>query len=147
MHLGVLHAIFLRNDGPNAALAKRYALWPATFSTEDFIASAGKVDPISAYPLQLAAVSLQRLGWYAKSIEVFREVVAQEPDYYEAWFEMGASYALGAQEKRQQGLTGQAYEDFRQAKTCFQQCLKIKPDYEYAKKNLLQVNRDLLAGR
>ena len=144
MHLGVRHAVFLRNTGPNAELAKRYALWPATFSAEDFIARARRLDPISAYPLQLAAVSLQRLGWYDKSIEVFQAVVAAEPDYHEAWFEMGASYAIGAQQKWRKGLKKQAYEDFRQAQACFLRCLKINPNYKYAKQNLLQVNRDLL---
>ncbi len=143
VHIDARHGVFLRNNGINAELAKACEIKAWQFDVPAFIAKLKTQDPVPAYSLQCAAATLQRLRWYNQSIEISRAALKEAPRYHQAWFEMGASYALQAQINLQQGLSNQARENFENARTCFQNCLKIKPDYKYAKKNLTAVNIDL----
>ena len=123
-----------KTQAPNAALAKAHEIQPWKFDVPAFIADSKKLDPVPAFSLHNAALTLQRLHWYNQSIEISRAVIEEDRNYYQAWFEMGASYALMAQVNLQQGLPDQAKKDFENAKTCFQNCLKIEPDYDTHRK-------------
>lgn len=143
VHIDARHVVFLKNSGPNKALAQKKIIQPWDLDMPAFIAELKKQDPVPAYSLQLAAVTLQRLKWFHQAIEIFNAVIIEDPNYHEAWFEMGASCALYAQIKMRSGLVDEARKLFLKAQTCFQNCLKLEPDYEYAKINLRYVRKDL----
>jgi hypothetical protein len=143
VHIDPTYLIFIRNTGVNSKLARANAIKEHTFDTQAFIKRLRGMNTAVDYVLRFGGVALQRLGWYEKSVEVLRAAVEENPKASLAWFELGASYAQRGVELKQSGDWDHARENFKEAKGCFEQTLKLKPGYKPASHNLSLVQSDI----
>lgn len=143
VYLGAQYAVFIHSDGINAQLARLSAINQDNFNVDKFISQIEKYNDITPLALQAGAVTLQRLGWFDKAIEMSKKIVKRYSDYHEAWFEIGATYCLRGSLRNQRGQFKDALEDFNRGRECFEKCLEIEPTYFYAKLNLEQVKKDI----
>jgi hypothetical protein len=131
VHVDAMHAVFLRADGPNADLAAKQALTPATLDVAAFGARLEASDPIPAYATCLGGMTLSRMAWIEPAIKLFERTVELQEDYYEAWDLMGAAYFARGTVRLQTG-DARARGDLDRALACFNRALRIAPDYQDA---------------
>jgi len=155
--LGALDVVFLRADGANAAMATRFTITPETLDLAAYEARLRSVDPRPAHALHAAGTTLHRLGWGAQAVEVLREAVALDEDYFEARNMLGLCLAGRGQEHLvlmvQHQNNGRLQEmnealrlgrnDWVEARECFRGALRIRPDYAEARQNLANINQQL----
>ncbi len=139
VYLDAAHTIWLRTKGANFSLAKKFAITRENFNVQEFRRQLAELDPEPAFAFHLAGVTLERLGWFTEAIDILRSATLQSPRYSEAWFELGACYALRSQDTRNtQEPTAATLEsilaDLREAQYCFAQCLSLHPPKEYREK-------------
>ena len=157
-HVGGKFLIFIRRDGPNSALAERAAITKDSFNVRQYIRRVSETDPVGAFALHNAAMTLRRMRWGNHAISVWRECVKAEPRYWEALAELGRTLALRGQAKRMLMEAYLSKQMLRQAKKTWREALanyldaekklartlRIKPDHEAARINLDTV-RDQIA--
>jgi len=143
VHIDPTYLIFIRNTGINSELARANTIEEHTFDTQAFMNRLRSMDPVVGDVLRFGGVALQRLGWYEKSIEVLRVSVDENPNASLGWFELGASYAQRGAELKNSGDWSPARENFKEAKKCFEQALKLKPGYKPAIFNLSLLQEDI----
>lgn len=157
VYLDAMHTVWVRGQGANASLARKFAVTHENFDLQSYRRRLTEMDPETAFTFHVAGVTLERLGWFTEAIDVLRTATLESPGYSEAWFELGACYALRSQETRtRQETTAETLHsvtsDLREAQYCFQQCLSLHPPREYQDKAsayLTAVRQDyqLLIGR
>ena len=92
--IDVKYVVFLRRDGPTAELARQRCLTRGMFDVRAHIERTRGADPEPAVALHAAAMLLMRLGWGNHAIEVWREAVADWPEYPEALNHLGRALGL-----------------------------------------------------
>ncbi len=137
VHLGAIHAVFVRNRGPNAALARRSAITPGNFDVAGYVDRLARMDPESAYAIYQGGKTLSFLGWNGPAILVLTEAIRRDPSDVYAWYEMGICHARLSAQYRSPG-------HYIEAETCFRQCLERKPDFTPAREQLLHLREWLL---
>jgi len=142
--LDARYALFLRNDGPNAVLARQKRITQANFNVNEYITHLRSLDRAKpAWAMQIGGVTFERMGWYSHAATVFRAVIAEDPRLTEAWFELGATLALRGTQLELIGEKTKALNDFREARDCFIHVLDIDPLYSFAAHNLRLANEDI----
>ncbi|MBN1555922.1 MAG: hypothetical protein JXA11_14355 [Phycisphaerae bacterium] len=134
VYLDAMHTVWLRAEGINSSLVKKYAITRETFHLSAFAEQLRRQDPEAPSALHVAGVTLQRLGWFSHAIELLRNAVLESPRYSEAWLELGACHALRSQETRLAGMNRESLrlvmKDLLEAGECFRQCLLLDPRKE-----------------
>jgi hypothetical protein len=144
VHLDARHALFLWRPGPNGPLARKYSLEPSMFDVARYIDVVRQQDSVPAYAFHTAGITLQRLGWDTQATELFRAAINEDPQYFQAWFAMGFSYALRSQECRANSKRySVGLADLQKAIHCMDKCLEIKPDYEPAVELRQVIRKDI----
>lgn len=142
--LDVRYALFIRNDGPNAVLAREKRITQANFDVDGYITYLRTLDKTKpAWAVQIGGMTLERMGWYTAAEKVFRTVITEEPTLTDAWFELGATLALRGAQLDAAGKREKALDDFRNARDCFVKALDIDPSYTYAAHNLRLAREDI----
>ena len=136
VHLDALHAIFLRNAGPNAAAARQFAISPETLDLELHAAALRRLDPLPEYALYQGGKTLSLLGWNDRAIPLFRAAIEEYPSYKEPWYDMGVCYA-------RMGMQYRSRDHYIEARNCFLRCLEIEPTFTPAQQYLRHVNEVL----
>jgi len=142
VELDACHAVFLRADGPNAALA-RQGITEASLDVGALISRLAGQDPRPASSLNVGGVALLQLGMYGAAIDVLQAAVDNDPEYHEAWNSLGHALANRGNQRLAAWDLPRARDDLRRARRSFLRCLAIRPDYEHAKVNLTLVERQL----
>lgn len=149
VHLGALHAVFLRSDGPNAELARRGRLAPETLDVDAYVRRLRGLDPVGSYSTYLGAFTLAHLGWSTPAIEVIDDVVRRYPDdpyLHRVWNMRGTCLTDRANARIRAGLGG-VLDDLQKARDCFLRAMKLRPDYAPARENLRRVERQIARER
>ena len=132
VHLDAMHAVFLRADGANAALAALLAITPETLDLAAYKAAATATDPVAPYATCMGGMTLYRLGWDAPAIDVLSRTVELDADYYQAWDLLGLALARrGTRRLARRDHRGR--KDWLRALECFQKALRIEPGYKDAR--------------
>jgi len=147
VHLGALHAVFLRNDGPNAGLARREAVTPRTLDVPKLIGDLRGIDPVGSYAIYLGGFSLAHLGWDTEAIEVIDHVLANypgDPFRHRLWNMRGTCYARrGTLRMLRQPPDHRGKQDWHEAHNSFLRALRARADYLPARRNLVEVQRQI----
>ena len=147
VYLGALHVVFLRADGENAALAGRFAITPRTLDVPAYIERLRRMDPVGSYSIYLGGFTLAHLGWDAQAIEVIGHVLREygdDPYRHRLWNMMGTCYARrGTLRMLRQPPDFRGKQDWHEARNCFLQAMKARPDYPPAQRNLAEVERQI----
>lgn len=139
---GGMHVIFVRRDGANAALADRAAITPQSLDIDRHAASLEALDPVKAHSLYVGGMTLYRLGWSGRAMEIFRRVLRRDESYHQAWNMLGVCIAeRGNSRLGQEDLA--ARDDFIEARKCFLRAHQLQPNYAEANENLLRVDKQL----
>ena len=136
VHLDALHAIFLRNAGPNAAAARKFAISPETLDLKLHSAALRRLDPLPEYALYQGGKTLSLLGWNDRAIPLFRAAIEEYPRYKEPWYDMGICYA-------RLGMQYRSRNHYIEARNCFRRCLEIDPTFTPAQQYFRYVNEKL----
>ena len=145
VYLDARHVVFLRADGPNADLARKQAISPATLDVADYLSRLEAVDPVPAYATCLGGLTLYRLGWDDAAVDVFKRTVELQDDYYQAWDLLGLVH-LRRGHIRLLGGDRRGQADLEAALAYFNRALRLEPDYQDAIDHRDQV-RQLLRPR
>jgi hypothetical protein len=151
VYLDSAHALFLRADGANAELACREAITPQSIRLDlgGFVRKLRSLDPISSHSAYLGGYTLSNLGWYTPAIEVYRQIVAEDPYPHRVWTQIG--WCLVNRGRRRMHQTPPDHrgrtEDWPEARRCFQRALDIRPDYKPARTNLHLIEQEIAAER
>lgn len=146
------HIAFLRADGPNAALARRAAITPATMDVPAFIRKLESAAPGDNFPVYLGASLLSELRWDDRAVEVIDHAVQRwprAPHVERLWDMKGICLvALGRQAFLAPPPDTQAGRElWQRARGCFVKALEINPDYTPAADHLRLIDEDLAAER
>lgn len=144
--LDAAHVVFLRADGENAALARRAAITPQSLSVDlpGFVAGLRRLDPAGGHAVYLGAYTLSNLGWYTQAVDVFREVLDEDPYPHRVWTQIGWCLARrGTRRMLAQPRDFRGINDWREARRCFRQALRLRPGYRQAEVNLRLVEQQL----
>jgi tetratricopeptide (TPR) repeat protein len=145
--LDAMHVVFLRNDGPNAELARRSAITPATLDVAEYIRRLGRMDPVASYSTYLGGFTLAQLGWNTPAIEVLDHVLKTYPkDPYrcQVWDFKGTCLAeRGTNRMLQDPPDLGGKEDWNEARNCFLEALRLRSDYPPAIANLAEVEHQI----
>jgi len=148
VHLDALHVVFVRADGANAELARRCRITPETLDVPALQASLARMDPVGGYAAYLGAFTLSHLGWDIQAVQVIDDVLARwprGPHRHRMWNMKGTCLArrgtLRMLRKPRPNFAGK--QDWHEARNCFLQALRIDADYQPARRNLAEINRQI----
>ncbi|MCY2924067.1 MAG: hypothetical protein NT031_01270, partial [Planctomycetota bacterium] len=137
--LDAQHVLFLRSDGPNAALARRAAIEPSPLLPADAPPAAWMVpyvdrlrheDPLPACSLRLGGRTCQYLGFLNEAIELFTQSLQLDPAQPAIWNQLGKAHAdrAGLRMRGTPRLPGDrlaAARDFDAARQAFQKAADL----------------------
>ena len=138
--IDAMSVVFLRKDGPNAALAAQTAITPESLDLPALLSRFASQDPRPEYSTYLGALTLLRMGWTAAAIETV-QTLTKNPVYTDdadAWNLLGMIAALQA--NRRLAANKEYYEarmDLQAAEEAFKHLLILQRDYPRAQENLL----------
>jgi hypothetical protein len=147
VYLDAIHVVFLRNDGPNAELARRSAVTPATLDLAEYTQRLRRMDPVPSYSTYLGGFTLAHLGWDSQAIVVLDDVLnsyPKDPYRYRVWNMKGTCLARRGTIRMLQhppDLGGK--EDWHEARNCFLESLRLQSDYAPAIANLAEVDHQI----
>jgi len=151
VHVGAPFVVFLHATGRNAELARRTALTGETLDTKALADRLRRLDPVPSFPLYLAGFTLSHLGWDTPAIAMFDEALKADPHYFHRHFVLsmkGVSLARrGTRRMLRHPPDLMGREDWHEARRCFIEALRARPDYEKARRNLRLVERQIEAER
>jgi len=127
VHVDARYVVFARSD-----LGDHPQPWR---DADKFIKAVEASDPNRAYALNEAAKTLYRLGEFDYAIDVWRKALERDSEAYETWNLLGRALAQRGTRRLQKRDDG-GRDDWKQARTCFQRSLSIKPGYAPAAGNL-----------
>ena len=127
VHVDARYVVFARSDLGDLAQPWRDA--------DRFIEAVEASDPNRAYALNEAAKTLYRLGEFDYAIDVWEKSLKRDGEAYETWNLLGRALAQRGT-RRLQKLDDGGRDDWKQARTCFQRSLSIRPGYAPAANNL-----------
>jgi len=136
VHVGVSYAIFLRRDGPNRALAERYALNEDTFDLQGYIERIERSDPVPALALNRAAGLLFSVEWEDSAEKVWRACLRHEGGYYQAMSRLGRALVIRGKKHILRGSTKRGLKDWEEAEKILRRALAIRPGYKEAESGL-----------
>jgi hypothetical protein len=142
VHVQTWYLVFARRTPDNAALIAGNEVRESTLDLDRYVAACRQADPVPAFGLKIGAGTLQSLGWYYKAEQVWRQCLAEWPSLHEGWLNLGVCLAEQGRQRLQQG-NGQALEQFRQARQCFQRALELDGGYEPARRNLQEAEETI----
>ncbi len=132
-----MHVVFLRKDGPNAALAAKSAITPESLDAparlEPLLAEFAKQDPRPEFSTDLGALTLLRLGWTDPAIQAVRQALKISPDYVDALNLLGMMSALRANMRLEAKQYYDARTDLQAAADAFTKLLAIRKDSQASK--------------
>lgn len=143
--IDAMNVVFVRKDGPNAALAARAAVTPESLDLPALLAKFASQDPRPEYSTYLGALTLARLGWTDTAIEAATRAKEINPDYSDAWNLLGMMYALRANSRLATNKYYEARIDLQSAQDAFKRVLDIQKDDPQAQQNLLAAQSQLQA--
>ncbi|NLF30762.1 MAG: hypothetical protein GX591_07735 [Planctomycetes bacterium] len=145
VHVETWFCVFARRTEANAAMIARHEITRGSFDAGAFITACRRADPVEPMALRAGAGLLQVLGWHEGAVDLWDACLADPyvaKHFQEAWLNRGVCLAVRAGNRLRAGDRG-GLDDLRAAESSFQRALAIRPDYEPAQKNLLQVRRDI----
>jgi len=89
VHVATTYAVFVRRAGPNADLARSAGIDRASFDRAAYVARAAGDDPLAAFALHNAGVTMLNLNWGNHAIEVWRECLRRRKEYPQAAGNLG----------------------------------------------------------
>jgi len=140
------HVVYLRADGPNAELARRFAITAESLDIAAYKAALAELDPVGHYATYIGGMTLYQMQWDSPAIELFRESLAHNDRDYGAWNTLGACLSRRG-ERRIRGRDHRGWKDLDDAVECFKHALDVRPDYVMARMNLGNVKRQIAALR
>ena len=135
VHLDGRHVIFVRSAGPNAELARRFAITERSLDLAAFKANLRPLDPVPARALGMAGLLLLSLDWDEAAIDVLSDAVQADPNAPLAWGNLGTAY-IARGRRRWRRLDHHALDDFRKAADCLKHALAIRPGNRMFENNL-----------
>ena len=151
VHLGALHVVFLRADGPNAELARRFAIAPRTLDVGGYVRRLEGLDPVSSYSAYLGGFTLAHLGWDTQAVEVIDHVLGAypaDPYRHRLWNMKGTCLARrGTLRMLGRPPDFRGKQDWHEARNCFLKALRLAGDYAPARANLREVQRQIADER
>jgi len=154
VHLGAKDVLFVRRQGPTAALADKCAITERSLDVGKLIEALRRSDPVPGFALHSAGSLLYEMGWRRAAIQVFRKCVDEfEPQYHEALWALAITLEQHGLEEAQlineflkQQNPGEARKArdaalaaFKEAEGRLQQTIRVKPGYGDAEKHLERV--------
>ncbi len=85
VHVEGRFVVLVLRDGPDALLARRWALSPETVDAATLIGDARRLDPAPGLALWLAGRVLADLGWYDHAVEMLAASRRENPSEPRAW--------------------------------------------------------------
>ncbi len=159
VYVDAYFVLFLRSQGPNAELARRERIDPATFDANRHAERVARMDPFAAHALYIGGVTLDRLGMVLPAEVLYRRCLARDPDYTAAWNMLGQNLGfqvLMVQQAERQGLVGLNMPlqeaiaaqggmraQLKEARACIRKVLQLDPDRAGVRHNLRQIDRQL----
>jgi hypothetical protein len=159
VYVDAYFVVFLRADGPNAELARRERIDPATFDAPRHADLVARMDPFPAHALYIGGVTLDRLGMVLPAEVLYRRCLARDENYVAAWSMLGQNLGfqvLVVQQAERQGLVGLNMPlqeaiaaqggmraQLREARACIRKVLQLDPDRPGARHNLRQIELQL----
>ncbi|MBI5723335.1 MAG: hypothetical protein HZA50_05210 [Planctomycetes bacterium] len=157
VYIDAQDVIFLRNSGPNEALAREHGITEESFNAREYI---GRILPEDRFPdcmMRTGTATLYNLGWFSAVIEVGQATLEIDPLRHETWHVVGASYATRGTKRLIEGTVWQnkknhteagecfrrARQDLLKAGECFRKALEIRPGFKDATNDLEFLNRQL----
>ncbi|MGB2822874.1 MAG: hypothetical protein WBF17_17965, partial [Phycisphaerae bacterium] len=150
VRLDAAHAVFLRSDGENAELARRWAITPRGLGLriEEFVGELRRLDPIPSHAAYLGGYALANLGWYTQAAAVFRKVLPEDPYPHRVWNQIGwCLRQRGTVRMFQSPPDYRGKQDWHEARRCFLRSLQLKGDYEDARTNLRLIDEQIAAEK
>ena len=143
--LDAAHVIFLRADGPNAELVRRFRITPEALDAKAYVERLAELDPVPAYSVYLGGLTLVHLGegWYDQAIEVIRAARDLDDSYARAWDMLGFCHAVRGDRRLKERDRKRGGEDLLEAKKCFERALELDPHLASARNNLTIVQQQL----
>ncbi len=134
-------------DGFNVIYVRSDVAVPKDFrdgrTFEQVIADIKANEILPAFTLHRMAASLFLMGVTGKAEEVWRECVAVDPDYHEAWNQLGVILIQRGHLQLSRGDLNGGRCSLLEAKTCFERALHAKSNYWRAKQNIKHVTQVL----
>ncbi len=147
VHLDALHVVFLRAEGPGAALARRHAITPETLDVAGLRRRLAAADPRSSYATYLGAFTLAQIGWDSPAVAVTDEFIRRYPDdplLHRVWTMRGTCLARrGTLRMLRKPPDLRGREDWHEARNSFLRALKLDSDYTPARANLREVEKQI----
>ena len=135
--IDAMDVVFLRKDGPNAAMAARATITPESLDLNGLLDRFASQDPRPEYSTYLGALTLARLGWTDAAIETVHRTLKINSDYVDAWNLLGMISALRANKRLAENKEYyEARQDLEAAQEAFTQLLTRQKDYPRAQQNL-----------
>jgi hypothetical protein len=151
VYLDAIHVVFLRNDGPNAELARRTAVTPTTLDVAEYVERLRRMDPVPSYSTYLGGFTLAHLGWDSQAIDVLEDVLKSyptDPYRYRVWNMKGTCLARrGTIRMLADPPDLRGKEDWHEARNCFLESLRLVPDYHPAIANAAEVEHQIAAEK
>ncbi len=133
VHLGPQHAVFLRNAGPNAVLARRYAIRRGGLDAAGYIDRLRAADPAApGGALYTGGFTLYQLMRSVAAVEVLEAAVGEDPRLYRAWVVLGICRTQLAAALYASGRSG-APAMRHAAREALERAMEIDPDAEPAR--------------
>lgn len=159
VHVGVRTVVFVRAEGPNAALAAEHRITQENLDMGDFIDRIAAADPIPATALHSTAVLLNNMGWPRPAEACWRRAIEIDPRYPEVLLALaghllrqGSEHVGLAKGHLQQNkpveagfARNRARERFQEAEKLLRRLLGIRRDDPNAGKALRWVRGQLSA--
>ncbi len=129
--------VFVRKIPEHAAVIAANHPMEAELDLSKWEAEARRTHLPPGYSLGLLASLPLSLNWDAAAARILRRAVELEPNFAQAWQNLGTAYGqLAIKAGRRDGPTEEVRQYLLQAKQCFEWTLRLDPRNDVAKRNL-----------
>jgi len=142
VHAESEYACYARTDGRLSEPAARLSLANYDGDVREYVERQRAVDPLVERSLFPVGKTLLQSGAFDLAIGVLEASVQEVEDSPGLWSALGSAYASRGERRRRASASG-FIDDFREARTRFQAALELDPDYEFVKRALERIDRDL----
>ena len=142
VYLSPCHVIFLRKDGPNAQLARRYQITTENLDLAAYRQRVRELDPLGDEAIFAAGIAFNRMRWDSQVIGLLEGVLPDRKPNCLEWNMLGVCYGRRAVRRIQAGDSAGA-EDMNKALQCFERAVSIQGDYDKGLQNLRLVRRQI----
>ena len=142
VYMSPCHMIFLRREGPNAELARSCQITAETLDIRAYGEWVASLDPQPQEALFVAGIGFYRIKWDAPAIALLEETIPHRRPNHVEWNTLGICYGRQAM-RRLQAKDNRGADDLVKARQCFEEALRLEPDYKKGRQNLSLVRRQI----